>query len=100
MAIIYIDPAEWENANVVQIDSDSSNNAEAVIEIENWAHQHGFARTNEYWLRQARRDGKMRFRGICFRVAEDEQEVLQERQQQIEARAMRIEAALRGAEGA
>ena len=99
MAIVKIDPADWQHANVLQIDSDAPNNLEAVKEIESWSYQNGFARTPEYWLRRARRNGQMLFRGICFRVAEDELEVLVERQQQVEARAIRMEAALRGVEG-
>jgi len=59
LAIVAIDPVDWENVNAVQIDSDASENEEATTDIENWAAEHGFARTTEYWLRQSSktRDG-------------------------------------------
>ena len=72
MAIVAIDPADWENVNVVQIDSDAHDNKEAIIDIENWAGEHGFARTNEYWLRQILKNrGRRVFRGICYRLTEE-----------------------------
>lgn len=71
MAIIYVDPEEWEkaNANTVQVDSDATDNKGAIDDIEQWAADNRFARTNEYWLRRViRQDGKHVFRGICYRV--------------------------------
>lgn len=69
MAIIYVDPEEWQNANTVQVDSDAKKNEQAIDDIEQWAADNGFARTSEYWLRQViRQDGKHVFRGICYRV--------------------------------
>ena len=72
MAIVKIDPPEWEKFNVVQIDSDAPDNTRAIIEMEDWASEHGFARTNEYWLRKVRTGDRTVFRGICFRLTEEE----------------------------
>ncbi|HEY3246561.1 MAG TPA: hypothetical protein VGM03_24715 [Phycisphaerae bacterium] len=71
MAIVKTDPAEWQNVNVLLIDSDAPNNDRAILEIEDWAAEHGFVRVNEYWLREIRRDGHKLFRGICYRLTED-----------------------------
>lgn len=100
MAIVRVDPAEWQNVNVLQLDSDASNNQAAMLEMEQWAYENGFARTNEYWLRRIRRDGQTVFRGICYRVEEEERATQRAILQETEARAMRIEAALSSAESA
>ena len=72
MAIVAIDPADWKNTNVVQIDSDAVDNKVAIMEIESWAWDRQFARTNEYWLRQIVRDDTQRvFRGICYRLTRE-----------------------------
>lgn len=72
MAIVAIDPPDWEKANVVQVDSDARDNRDAVLEIEDWAAENGFARTTEYWLRQILKEGGRRvFRGICYRLTEE-----------------------------
>jgi len=72
MAIVGVDPTEYQNANTVQVDSDAADNARAINEIGDWAAEHGFVRTNEYWLRQAIRGGKRIYRGICYRFSEEE----------------------------
>jgi len=74
MPIILMDPREWKDlgVNVVQIDSDAQDNQSAIVEIDEWASQNGFERVNEYWLRRIHRDGKMIFRGICYRPGSDE----------------------------
>lgn len=74
MAIV-IDPPKWAELalNVVQIDSDASENREAILEIDGWAAENGFARVNENWLRQIFREGKRFFRGVCYRLTEEEQ---------------------------
>lgn len=72
MAIVKTDPSETGSTNVVQLDSDAESNREAIHEIEEWASQNGFARVNEAWLRQVRRNGKRYFRGICYRLTEEE----------------------------
>ena len=72
MAIVGVDPTEYQNANTVQVDSDAADNARAINEIDDWATEHGFVRTNEYWLRKAIRGGKRIFRGICYRFSDEE----------------------------
>ncbi len=73
MAIVKIDPEHWQKANSVQVDSDAADNAKAILEIEDWAAENGFARIHEYWLRQIRpKDGRPVFRGICYRLTEEE----------------------------
>jgi hypothetical protein len=73
MAIVKVDPQDWQGVNTVQIDSDAIDNALAIREIDEWASEHGFARTNEYWLRQVilTRDGRRVFRGICYRLTQE-----------------------------
>lgn len=71
--IIRVDPESWEGSNTVQLDSDAADNEAAMTEIEDWATEHGFSRTDECWLRRALRpDGRQVFRGICFRLMADE----------------------------
>ncbi len=73
MAIVKIDPEKWQEVNAVQVDSDAVDNAKAVREIEDWAAQHGFARTTEYWLRRIHRQGGAPvFRGMCYRLTQEE----------------------------
>jgi hypothetical protein len=72
IAIIRVDPPEWAKFNVVQLDSDAAENREALIEMEDWAHAHGFARTNEYHLRRVRTAAGPVFRGICYRLTPEE----------------------------
>ena len=74
MAIIGVDPSDYAKASTIQVDSDAPDNRSAIREIEDWAAERGFLRTNEYYLRQAIRDGKRIFRGICYRYTEEERE--------------------------
>lgn len=71
--IVKVDPESWQQSKLVQLDSDAPNNMTAIREMEDWASEHGFARTSEYWLRRAlTSNGKRIFRGICFRLMPDE----------------------------
>ena len=71
MSIVKTDPEDWQKASSVQVDSDAPDNAAAILEIEDWAAENGFARVHEYWLRQIHgKDGSRAFRGICYRVTE------------------------------
>lgn len=72
MAITKIDPAGFDQANSVLIDSDAPTNAQAIQEIDAWAAAHGFARTTEYWLRTVVSGGRQRFRGVCYRLTDEE----------------------------
>jgi hypothetical protein len=70
--IVKVDPPDAEHANIVQVDSDARDNMAAMREIEDWAEERGFVRTNEYWLRRVLVNGKTRFRGICYRLVDEE----------------------------
>jgi hypothetical protein len=73
MPIVRVDPAEWEQFNVVQLDSDAPDNRQALLEMESWARERGFARTNEYILRRVRTATGTIFRGICYRLTLEEE---------------------------
>lgn len=86
-----IDPADWKDAATVQIESDASENIVALREIEQWASEHGFARTTEYWLRQAITADNVRvFRGICYRITPDERRAAEQVDRRVEERASRM----------
>jgi len=72
MALVAWDPMVWEDANIVQVDSDAPDNSKAITEIEDWAAANGFARINESWLRQIFREGQKLYRGACYRLNEEE----------------------------
>jgi hypothetical protein len=73
MAIVRTDPERWEDVNVVQLDSDAPDNDKAILDIESWAADKGFARTNEYWLRPIwLGNGRRVLRGICYRLTREE----------------------------
>ena len=85
--ITRIDPADWNHANTIRVDSDAPDNLAAAREIEAWAHERGFIRTNEYWLRQAITEGNHRvFRAICYRVTADEMLMIEEVNRRVEER--------------
>ena len=69
---------------MVEVQSDARDNYAAIIEIEDWAHDHGLLRTNEHWLQTAlREDGRSVRVAICFRPSRQE---LQARDARIAAR--------------
>jgi hypothetical protein len=72
MAIVKVDPTPFDHTNSVIIDSDAASNEKALHDIDDWAAKHGFARTNEYWLRVVTSGGKRCFRGFCYRLTEEE----------------------------
>jgi hypothetical protein len=79
MAVIIVNPKNWDvpeaGVDVVQVDSDAAENIAAIGDIENWCEQHGFARVNQYWLRTiVRPDGKRVFRGVCYRLTDEERQ--------------------------
>jgi hypothetical protein len=91
MAIQRVDPADWRNASTVQVESDAAHNLEALHEIEQWARDNGFARTTEYWLRQAvTPDGKRVFRGVCFRLDTEERRAAENIDRSVEERMSRM----------
>jgi hypothetical protein len=71
--ITKIDPQDYEQAKLVQVDIEAQNNSEAVAELEEWAFEHGFARVRENFLRIiSRPDGSRVFRGTCYKLTEEE----------------------------
>lgn len=55
--------------NTVEVDSDAKDNLDAMREIDDWAFNNNFSRTNEYHLRVViREDGTRVFRGVCYRL--------------------------------
>ncbi len=89
--IVKVDPEDWQHANVIQVDSDAHDNVKARLEIEDWAFDRGFVRTNEFHLRAAITDENARvFRGICYRLAPDENRAIQESQRRTEERMARM----------
>lgn len=96
--IVRIDPEDWNRFNVVQLDSDAPDNMVAVREIEDWAAEHGFARTDEYWLRRALKpDGRRIFRGICFRLVPDELAAAEAESKEVEETSKRFGTTVRAA---
>ncbi|HSZ56060.1 MAG TPA: hypothetical protein VK797_10390 [Tepidisphaeraceae bacterium] len=89
--IVRVDPESWDQNKLVQLDSDAPDNKTAIREMEDWAAEHGFARTNEYWLRRALTpNGKRVFRGICFRLMPDEIAAANSEGNEIEQRMKRM----------
>jgi hypothetical protein len=84
-------PADWRSASTVQVESDATDNLEALKEIESWARDNGFARTTEYWLRQAiTSEGKWVFLGVCFRLPPEERRAADEINRRVEERMSRM----------
>jgi hypothetical protein len=91
MAILGTDPPDYEHSNVVLIESSAPTNREALLEIEDWAAQHGFVRTTESFLRQViRRDGIRAYRSTCYRLDDQERAAIADRQQEILDRSSRM----------
>jgi hypothetical protein len=89
--IINVDPKSEDQVNVVQVDSDAADNLAAMREIEDWAASRGFARTTEFWLRRVRSaDGRMLFRGICYRITREEIEAMEQSQREMDQRVERM----------
>jgi hypothetical protein len=70
--ITRIDPENFSDAATVQLESDAANPWLALEEIENWAAANGFVRTSEYHPREVLIGGHRRFRGICYRLTDEE----------------------------
>ena len=72
---VYIDPPDWDKlkANAVIIDCDGSSDVGAILEMERWAWNNGFARVPETSPRVIlRADGKRVFRSMCYRLTAEE----------------------------
>ncbi len=69
MAIIRTDPEDWQKANSVLVDSDARDDVKALLEIQDWAYDHGFACVPTTWLQPVLlADGRRAFRGFCYRL--------------------------------
>jgi hypothetical protein len=79
--ITRIDPDNFASASTVQIESNAGNPWLALEEIEEWAAAHGFVRTSEYHPRAVLVNGERRFRGICYRVTEEERAAIEQAHQ-------------------
>ncbi len=90
MAVTKVDPTPFEQASSIVIDSDAETNELALREIENWAHSHGFVRTNEYYLRQILVNGNRQFRGVCYRIANEERRAIDAELLEVQQRAERL----------
>lgn len=90
MAIRKTDPEPIGAANAVQVDSDATTNELAIRDIDAWAAENGFLRTNEYWLRVVIRDGRRHFRGVCYRMTDDERLAMESYLHEVQDRASRL----------
>ena len=88
MAVVGTDPKNWRRTNTVQVFSDAPDNPTAVAEIEQWAAERGFARSSEYWLGRARTEHGDVFRGLCFRITDQEIQRARERSEATAARTL------------
>src|SRR5688500_16219300 len=94
MAITLIDPPDFQNASTVQIDSDAEDAWLAVEAIENWAAQNEFVSIGEFHPRQVLVDGRRRFRGICYRISDEERAAMESAQRQMAERGDRLRGAV------
>ena len=90
MAIVRVDPPDPTGASLVQVDSSSGNLWLAIAEVDGWAVEHGFVRTNEFHLRQVLVEGHRRYRGICYRPTAEEAAAADQAQQEMISRADRL----------
>lgn len=69
--VVQTQPEETDDAPVVMVSSDASDNISAIHEIDQWARDHGFVRSSEYHLgRRQTAEGKMLFASPCYRLDE------------------------------
>ncbi len=70
--IVQTQPEETAEASLVMVSSDALDNVTAIREIDRWARDHGFVRSNEYHLgRRQTADGTMLFSSACYRFDEN-----------------------------
>ncbi len=71
MMVIQTQPEETSNIDLVMVSSDATDNVSAIRDIDKWARDNGFVRSNEYHLgRRQTADGKMLFFSPCYRLDE------------------------------
>lgn len=94
--IAKIDPVDWKNANIVQLDIDASNNMEAIEALDQWASENGFARVRENFLRIViPGNGRRVFRGACYRITAEERDAVTYEMDQIAKRAQKTGVAVK-----
>ncbi len=70
--IIQTQPEQTNDAALVMVSSDALDNVSAIRDIDQWARDNGFVRSNEYHLgRRQTADGKMLFFSACYRLDEN-----------------------------
>ena len=70
--VIQTQPEETSDASLVMVSSDAPDNASAIRDIDKWARDNGFVRSNEYHLgRRQMANGRMLFFSPCYRLDED-----------------------------
>jgi hypothetical protein len=78
--------AALEDEQPIMVDSDATDNAAAISEIEAWCRQHGLRRVRENWLRVVRTARGPVRRGTCYRPAGDPGEEYQDFFEQVARR--------------
>lgn len=71
---ISTDPAEYKGLPSVVLYSDAENNDAAIREMDAWAREHGYVRTNEYHLNVVIRNNLRIFQGFCYKWTEENKE--------------------------
>src|SRR5437870_8906848 len=75
---------QLDRADMAWFDSDAPSNSQAIREIDEEASRHGLVRTREFWLQMLQYDGRIVFRGFCYRLApEDKLDRVQRAKQRI-----------------
>lgn len=70
--VIQTQPEETREASLVMVSSDAPDNISAIRDIDKWARDHGFVRSNEYHLgRRQIEDGTILFSSACYRFDEN-----------------------------
>ena len=73
MAVNVVRPKEWQDAEMLEVESDARDNYAAIVEIEDWAQDHGMTRTNEHWLQTIQHeDGRVGRISIVYRPSQKE----------------------------
>jgi len=79
MSVSVFQPLDGALAEVVRVSSDAANNYEAIAEIDEWASENGYTRSNEQWLVHHRRDGRTVFLSTCYRETADDAGAIEDR---------------------
>ena len=88
--ITRIDPPDYGNLSVIQVDSDQSDPWAALQEIESWALDHGYVTTNDLLPRQVLIAGRLQYRMVCYRISDEERAAIGLAQRRMDERADRL----------